>query len=267
MSRLSRKLLSRPVALAVSAALVVALLLVAFLAPLPFTVMQPGITADTLGSYQGKQVITISGHAVRPTSGQLRMVTIAATAPQDSLSIWDALSAWPDPDRAVVPRDAVYPSGQSLSEINRTDQQQMTQSQNDATAAALGYLHLNADQVKVQLRLADVGGPSAGLLFALGIIDKLAGNGGGGDLTGGRTVAGTGEITSDGQVKQVGGVALKTKAAARDGATVFLLPSVECSEGRADTPAGLRLVPVDSLAQAVSALEAIDAGRGAVPSC
>jgi PDZ domain-containing protein len=262
-----RTLLSRPVALALSAALVVALLLVAFLAPLPFTLMQPGITANTLGSYQGKQVITISGHDVRKTSGQLRMVTIGATAPQDSVSLWDAVRAWPDPDQAVVPRDAVYPSGQSLSEINKTDQQQMKQSQDDATSAALNYLQLSGGQVRVGLRLEDVGGPSAGLLFALGIVDKLDGDGKGGDLTGGRTVAGTGEITADGKVEQVGGVALKTKAAARDGAKVFLLPKAECAEGRADTPAGLRLVPVDSLSQAVGALNALNAGSGSVPSC
>jgi len=257
----------RGVVMSVGGALVVALLLVVALAPLPFAILMPGETADTLGSFNGQQVISITGHPLRRTSGQLRMTTISATAPQDSISVWKALAAWPDPKEAVVPHDAVYPAGQSVEQVNRTNTQQMRQSQDAATSAALGYLHLSPSQVHVTIRLADVGGPSAGLMFTLGIIDKLAGNGSGGDLTGGRKIAGTGEITASGQVGPVGGVALKTKAAARDGATVFLLPRAECSDGRADTPAGLRLVPVDTLDQAVKALEALDSGEGDVPSC
>jgi PDZ domain-containing protein len=256
----------RAAALAGCAVLVAALILVVAFAPLPFTIMQPGITADTLGDYQQVPVITITGHPLRPTTGELRMVTVQATAPQVSISLWDALKAWPNGTEAVVPRDAVYPSGQSVSQIEKTDTQQMQQSQDAATSAALGYLHLSASQVKVTLRLADVGGPSAGLMFTLGIIDKLNGNGTGGDLTAGRVIAGTGEITSTGDVQPVGGVALKTKAAARDGAKVFLLPQSECSDGKAGLPSGLRLVPVNTLDQAVRALDALQTG-GPVPSC
>lgn len=256
----------RGVVLTATAALVAALLAVVFLAPLPFTIMTPGITADTLGSFNGVQVVTISGHAVRRTSGELRMTTIAATAPQDSVRLVDALDAWPRADEAVVPREAVYGSGQSVAQIEQQTTQQMQSSQDAATAAALSYLHLSAKQVKVTLRLADVGGPSAGLMFTLAIIDKLDGNGSGGDLTGGKVIAGTGEITATGTVLPVGGVALKTKAAARDGAGVFLVPRSECDKGRAGLPAGLRLVPVDTLDQAVRALAALQ-GRGTVPSC
>ncbi|MEZ0094303.1 S16 family serine protease [Streptacidiphilus sp. EB129] len=267
----------RALVLTLCAALVVALLAVAVFVGLPFTIMYPGITANTLGTYpdqNGKQVpvLDITGHPVRQTSGELRMTTIAATPPQETVTLWAALKAWPDPKEAVVPHDAVYPSGQSVAQVNASNQQAMTDSQQAASSAALGYLHLNPATIKVTVNLADVGGPSAGLMFTLGIIDELNGNGSGkagaaGDLTNGATVAGTGEIDASGKVSQVGGVALKTKAAARDGATVFLVPSAECSDARADTPAGLRLVPVDTLDQAVKALEALQTGTGTVPAC
>ncbi len=83
----------------------------------------------------------------------------------------------------------------------------MAKSQSAAADAALGFLHKDPKDVKVDLNLADVGGPSAGLLFSLGIIDKLDGDGSGGDLTGGRSIAGTGTIAADGTVGPVGGVA------------------------------------------------------------
>ena len=272
----------RTVALSLCGAVVAALVAIALLVPLPFTIMYPGITANTLGVFPDAkavgvggtpaQVLSITGHPLRQTVGQLRMVTIAATPPQQSISIEAALKAWPNPSEVVVPRDAVYPAGQSLAQVNATDQQEMTESQDAATDAALGYLKLSPAKVKVSISLADVGGPSAGLLFTLGIIDELDGNGTGrpgaaGDLTNGAVIAGTGEIDGAGNVSAVGGVALKTKAAARDGATVFLVPEDECSDALAGLPHGLRLIPVSTLQGAISALGALQTGVGTVPSC
>ncbi|MFI8187221.1 S16 family serine protease [Streptomyces sp. NPDC085946] len=259
--------LTRPRALAVCAVPVVALLATAAFAPLPFSVAQPGLTADVLGENKGTPVITVSGARTRETSGQLRMTTIEATSPDTRVSLPDVIDGWFRTDQAVMPRDAVYPSGDSLKEIERYNEEQMRASQDAASEAALGYLGLDGKDVKVTLRLADVGGPSAGLLFSLGIVDKLAGDGAGGDLTGGRTVAGTGTITPDGTVGAVGGVALKTQAARRDGATVFLVPAAECGDARAELPEGLRLIPVTTLKGAVSALTALETGKGSVPSC
>jgi PDZ domain-containing protein len=245
----------------------VALIATAVFAPLPFSLAQPGMTANVLGDNQGTPVITISGAKTRQTSGQLRMTTIEATNPDTRVSLGDVLSAWFATDKAVMPRDSVYPSGQSTKEIEQHNTAQMKESQDAATQAALKYLDLSAKDVKVTLRLADVGGPSAGLLFTLGIIDKLDGNGSGGDLTGGRTVAGTGTISGDGKVGAVGGVALKTQAARRDGATVFLVPKDECGDAKSELPKGLRLVPVTTLKGAVDSLVALEGGKGSVPSC
>lgn len=243
------------------------LLATAAFAPLPFSVAQPGMTANVLGDNQGAAVITISGAPVRDTSGQLRMTTIEATGPDAHVTLGDVLDGWFRTDQAIMPRDAVYPSGESTKEIERHNTEQMKDSQDAATQAALAYLKLGEDDVEVTLKLADVGGPSAGLLFSLGIVDKLDGDGAGGDLTGGRTIAGTGTIDAGGKVGAVGGVALKTQAARRDGATVFLVPKDECSDAKSELPKGLRLVPVTTLEGAVSALVALEKGKGSVPGC
>ena len=97
--------------------------------------------------------------------------------------------------------------------------------------------------VKVSVHTADIGGPSAGLAMTLGIIDKLSG----GDLTGKRTVAATGTIDAQGDVGDVGGVAQKTIAVERAGATVFFVPPQEYGgrhvQGHAAAPRVRRLLP------------------------
>jgi PDZ domain-containing protein len=116
--------------------------------------------------------------------------------------------------------------------------------------------------VKVDIKLQDVGGPSAGLMFALGIIDKLQP----GSLTGGRVVAGTGEIDESGKVGAIGGIAQKMRGALRAKATVFLVPSANCAEARRTRPDGLQLVKVGTIQDALDALTAVRAGR-APASC
>ncbi|MFE7033897.1 S16 family serine protease [Streptomyces sp. NPDC057621] len=259
--------LSRPRFVALCALPVVGLFAVAVFAPLPFSLAQPGMTADVLGENKGDPVITISGAKARDTSGQLRMTTIEATGPDTDVSLGDVLDGWFRTDRAVMPRDSVYPSGDSVEEIEDYNAEEMKKSQDTATEAALNQLGEQSDDIEVTLKLADVGGPSAGLLFSLGIVDKLDGDGSGGDLTGGRVIAGTGTIDAGGKVGAVGGVALKTQAARRDGATVFLVPKAECSDAKSELPKGLRLIPVTTLKGAVESLVALEKGKGSVPSC
>ncbi|MBL1068481.1 hypothetical protein JK356_17715 [Streptomyces sp. 7-21] len=258
----------RRLLLAVCAALVAALLAVAALAPLPFSVTYPGSTADVLGESDGEPVIEISGAPVREPdpSGALLLTTITATSPDATVRLSDVVSGYLSPDRAVMPRDSVYPVGDSTEEIREHNTAQMLQSQETAVTAALDYLGMTAEEVSVELNLEGVGGPSAGLLFSLGIVNLLQGDGEGGDLTGGRVIAGTGTIAPDGTVGSVGGVPLKVQAARRDGATVFLVPRDECADAQANLPEGLRLIPVTTLDGAVDALRALASG-GDVPSC
>jgi Lon-like protease len=116
---------------------------------------------------------------------------------------------------------------------------------------------------KVAISLKDVGGPSAGLMFALGVVDKLTP----GSLSGGKYIAGTGTIDDSGKVGPIGGIPQKMAGARRAGATVFLAPAGNCAEAVKTVPAGLRLVKVDSLQSAVDALDAIREGKGKVPAC
>jgi PDZ domain-containing protein len=114
----------------------------------------------------------------------------------------------------------------------------------------------------VTITVGDIGGPSAGMMFALGIIDKLTGL----NLTGGRFIAGTGEITPSGQVQPIGGIQQKMVGARNAGATIFLTPASNCSDTTGAVPAGLRLVKVSTLSQAITYLKDIKAGKP-VPSC
>ncbi|MDJ0461151.1 S16 family serine protease [Streptomyces sp. H27-C3] len=258
---------SRTRVLAVCAAPVLALFAVAVFAPLPYVLAQPGSTANVLGDDKGRPVITVTGAPTRETTGQLRMTTIVATGPSVDIDLGQIVDAWFRTDRAVMPKEAVYPTGDTDEQIEEHNAAEMRKSQNVAARAALNYLDEDEDEVKVDLSLADIGGPSAGLFFALGIVDKLDGDGAGGDLTGGRNIAGTGTISPDGTVGAVGGVPLKTQAARRDGASVFLVPRDECSMAQAELPDGLRLVPVTTLKDAVGALRELAKKDGKVPSC
>jgi Lon-like protease len=114
----------------------------------------------------------------------------------------------------------------------------------------------------VKISVGDIGGPSAGLMFALGIIDKLTPD----NLTGGRFIAGTGEITDTGQVQPIGGIQQKMVGARNAGATIFLTPSGNCADTKGAVPAGLRIVKVSTLSQAMTDLQDIKAGEP-VPSC
>lgn len=100
--------------------------------------------------------------------------------------------------------------------------------------------------VRIDFHLQDVGGPSAGLVLALGIVDKLTPGG----LLSDRTVAGTGTMTADGLVGPVGGVQQKLAAAAAGGATMFLVPAANCDQVGQRVPEGLEVVAVESLDQA-----------------
>jgi Lon-like protease len=114
----------------------------------------------------------------------------------------------------------------------------------------------------VKFNVGDIGGPSAGMMFALGIIDKLTRM----NLTDGKFIAGTGEITASGQVQAIGGIQQKMVGARDAGATIFLAPASNCSDVKGAIPAGLRVVKVSTLNQAVTDLESLNAGQP-VPSC
>jgi PDZ domain-containing protein len=114
----------------------------------------------------------------------------------------------------------------------------------------------------IDFNLANIGGPSAGLMFSLAVVDKLTT----GDLNGSKFVAGTGSIALDGAVGPIGGITHKMLAAREAGATVFLVPADNCAEAVTDPQDGLEMVKVESLESAVNALQTLSAG-GEPPRC
>ena len=327
--------------------LIVALAAVGLALPVPFVVLQPGPTTDTLGNFDGRPLISITGdRKTYPVKGKLLLTTVAE---QPNLSLVSAVRYWLSSRNAVVPEELINPTGSSQQEQQRQGQMDMVASQENATTAALHYLKipetltvaatshgfpadgklrkgdvlltvdrqqvgdsvdLRADIRKlkpgttvtigyrragktaqvtlktapaqddstksaigvqphdqppftVKIGLNGVGGPSAGLMFALGILDRLTAD----DLTGGATIAGTGEIEADGTVDPIGGIQQKLVGARRAGATTFLVPAANCSEAAQAVPSGLRLVKVSSLGQAVHALEGIRGGDTSQPGC
>jgi PDZ domain-containing protein len=113
----------------------------------------------------------------------------------------------------------------------------------------------------IKLVVGDIDGPSAGLSFTLAVMDWL----GGGDLTGGKTVAATGTMSFNGAVGEVGGVAQKAIAVRRAGAAMFIVPRAEYAQARANAGSTMKVVGVDNVSQALSALATIG-GRVGKPS-
>jgi len=138
-----------------------------------------------------------------------------------------------------------------------------------ATANAQGTPEIGVQLVEsfvfpfpVTISIENIGDPNADLMFALGIIDKITPD----NLTGGRFIAGTGEIEANGTVDPIGGIQQKMVGARAAGATIFLAPAANCADTAGAVPAGMRLIKVSSLAGAIAALEALKAGQP-VPSC
>ena len=143
----------------------------------------------------------------------------------------------------------------------------VTPTRNQADRYVLGVL-LSSDftfPFDVSISLDNVGGPSAGMMFALGIVDNLTP----GDLTGGKHIAGTGTITADGNVGAIGGIAQKMIGARQHGATMFLAPAANCSDVVGHVPDGLQVVKVETLADATAAVERLGSGQdtAGLPTC
>jgi PDZ domain-containing protein len=339
----------RALTLLLASVLAFGLLLAGGFQRVPYVALSPGPAVNTLGGSGADAVLSISGAPTYDATGSLDLTTVSVQSP---LSLFQALAGWVSQRQAVVPREYVFPPDQTRQEQTKHDTEEMLQSQDDATTAALtelgipalvtvsvadvakgapaagklnpgdvltavdgakvkdapslraliskhqpgdavsiGYTRngkagtatittrVSADAprhavigiqtsqtasfpITVDIRLKDIGGPSAGLMFALGIIEKLGKD----SLTGGRNIAGTGTISMDGKVGRIGGIVEKMLGAKDAGASVFLAPTGNCQEAKGNKPAGLTLVRVVTLKDALSSLATLRAG-GTPPSC
>lgn len=171
----------------------------------------------------------------------------------------------------VIQEELAAGKGAAATVVVERDGQQVTQvitpKDNGAGRFILGVMlkYLFTFPFDVEISLEKVGGPSAGLMFSLGIIDTVTP----GDLTGGKHVAGTGTITPDGLVGPIGGIGQKMQGARSGGATFFLAPAANCGEVVGNIPDGLQVVKVENLAEARRAVELAGSGgdTSGLPAC
>lgn len=177
----------RTLTLYICAVAVIVAIVVAERLPVPYVILGPGPTLNTLGQDQsGKPLITVAGHPVHPTRGHLNMVSISYEGgPGHQFNVFTALRAWLDPHEAVVPQSEIFPAGQSQRQVAREDQVQMTSSQQTATAAALHQLHISYRTVVDVVRVRP-GLPASGKLKAGDLITAVDG----------QPVAGTSQLTA-----------------------------------------------------------------------
>jgi PDZ domain-containing protein len=310
----------------------------------PYVEMGPGPTYNTLGTDTGKPggkpIINVSGVPVTKSKGELRMTTVSV---QPELTLFDAMLGWWQKDRAVVPRELIYPPDRTEQQVEEDNAKDFQQSQTSAETAALRKLgypvvvtvsevsdgfpaqgQLVKDDIinaidgtpvtsvgkltelvrakppetarqvtftrgtetrtislatkkgedgnprlgvvvatkqphpfELSIQLDRIGGPSAGLMFTLGIIDTIQPD----DLTGGMIIAGTGTIDEEGAVGPIGGIPQKLVAAKAAKAKVFLTPAANCAEAMDNAQPGLPLIKVGNLDEALTALDALRAGR------
>ncbi|MFY1634024.1 PDZ domain-containing protein [Solwaraspora sp. WMMB335] len=310
-----------------------------FAAPVPYVVLGPGPTVDTLGSSDGAEVIQISGTETSESAGQLRLTTVGV---RPNVGLREAVTGWLRDSEAVVPYEVIYPPGQTQEEVEERNAEDFAASQTSAETAALRQLGypvqvqvravtpdgpsvglLQVDDVitsvdgtevtsatelteliraepegtaltigytrdgepgavpittratdggpprigieiveeqphpfELTIDLDEIGGPSAGLMFALGIIDKLDPD----DLTGGKIIAGTGTIDHEGTVGAIGGIPQKLVGAKSAGAVAFLVPAANCEEALANAQPDLPLLRVATLDEALDALATLRTG-------
>jgi PDZ domain-containing protein len=149
------------------------------------------------------------------------------------------------------------PSGSSLAFDLRVDGKPesvelVRQPCGDSNDPLVGVSLIDHFPFDVSIESGDIGGPSAGLMWALGLYDLLTP----GDLTSGRMIAGTGEIGLDGTIYPIGGIGEKIVAAERAGASAFLVPRANLAGARAADPDGMTLVPVSTFRDALDFLQA-----------
>src|SRR6266542_4188701 len=125
-------------------ALITALLAIGVMAaPLPYVVLKPGPTVNTLGSDNGKEVIHVTKASTSTSAGQLRLTTVGV---QPKVELVWAIRGWFSKEQAVVPRDLIYPPNQTEKQVEEQNQQEFKTSQTSAGKAGTVQITTKADK-------------------------------------------------------------------------------------------------------------------------
>ncbi|NCZ60958.1 MAG: hypothetical protein EBX79_00210 [Actinobacteria bacterium] len=225
----------------------------ALIAPLPYAIVLPGQAQNIFN-----KLITIKNQKSYPANGRIDLMSIRVTNPNSWIIGPEIIYSWIKADEAVYPRSAIYPPGTTQKSEDKKAKADMVNSQDNAKTAALSFLRLHPEygvtvkdlHVKnISFDVKKTGGPSGGMIFAIGVIELLTQK----DLLQGRHIAGTGTITTDGKVGPIGGINQKILAAHKAGATLFIAPAGNRGD-IANIPSGIKVVTVATLAEAIAAL-------------
>lgn len=143
-----------------------------------------------------------------------------------------------------------------VTSSNRQDDAATTEDESTIPYIGIGIDISYSANYDIDFGVTGVGGPSAGTMFAIGIIDKLTP----GALTQGKVVAGTGTIDPDGNVGDIGGIQQKLIGARDAGAVLFLAPQGNCDDVVGHIPDGLTVASIATLAEAIEAIEDFTSG-------
>ncbi len=250
----------------------------------PEELIYPSGTTEEEASEQGAVAMTTSkenalASALRelniPFGQQLQAAGLSDSSPSEGKieqdDVFESINGKPITSLSVIQDELAAGRGTPVSVLVERAGEAVTETvtpvDNGAGRYILGVMlkYRFTFPFDVNISLENVVGPSAGLMFSLGIIDTVTP----GDLTGGKHVAGTGTINPDGVVGPIGGIAQKMQGARAGGATLFLAPAANCDEVVGNVPDGLQVVKVENLGQARDAVELAGSGQDTVglPAC
>ena len=222
--------------------------------PVNFVVIQPGE-----GTALFPKVLQLNTKDVKTykPDGQIYLLSIWVSTSDAKILGAEALACWVRADCVVFPRSVMYKRNTTAAKEEKKARKEMKVSQSDAVAAAKKYLSKNYPEIDIsnfsdeslKVSLPNVGGPSGGLIFTIGLIDLLTPE----DILQGRKIAGTGTISANGAVGPIGGMSEKIIAAKKAGATVLFASKDNCNEIAKDVT-GISIVAISTLDEAMAYL-------------
>jgi Lon-like protease len=220
--------------------------------PVNFVLINPGE-----GSPLFPKLLRVASPETYPVDGQMFLLSIWVTNPETEILGYQVLRCWAKSECVVVPRSVVYQEETDDKAEIALGKKEMGQSQSaalSATKALFTNYHPDIDlsdlsDSSIKISLKNTGGPSGGLIFALGLTELLTPE----NILRGRKIAATGTITPEGRVGAIGGVEEKIIAARRAGVEIIFISRQNCDEIPQKVE-GVQVVAVTSLEEAYQEL-------------
>jgi PDZ domain-containing protein len=228
--------------------------LIPLITPVNFVIIQPGE-----GTPLFPKVLEVNSADVKTyrPNGQAYLLSIWVSTPDAKILGGEALGCWVRAECVLFPRSVIYQRNTTAAKEEKKAQREMKVSQSDAMLATKKYLTKNFPAVDIsqlsdnslKVSLPNVGGPSGGLIFTIGLVDLLTPE----DILQGRKISGSGTISASGKVGPIGGIAEKIVAAKAAGATVLIASRENCDEIPTKVT-GISVVAISTLEEALTYL-------------